>query len=96
MRQIKLMQIFIIICLFIPIPVRAQVPIDSMESMKKAAEEGDSFWQRKMGFNYEWGLFEGIKPDYTEAVKWYRKAAEQGDTLAQYYLGVMYTVLIPA
>ena len=30
------------------------------------------------------------KQDYTEAVKWWRKAAEQGNTDAQYSLGVCY------
>ncbi len=29
-------------------------------------------------------------PDYTEAVKWYRKAAEQSDAIAQLFLGRMY------
>ena len=30
------------------------------------------------------------KKDYTEAVKWWRKAAEQGNADAQYSLGVCY------
>ena len=33
---------------------------------------------------------EGVKQDYFEAAKWYRKAAEQGYASAQYNLGVMY------
>jgi TPR repeat protein len=33
---------------------------------------------------------EGVKQDYAEAVKWYRKAAEQGEASAQFYLGLMY------
>jgi TPR repeat protein len=32
----------------------------------------------------------GVPQDYSEAVKWYRKAAEQGDVIAQYNLGDMY------
>ena len=32
----------------------------------------------------------GIKQNYTEAVKWYKKAAQQGDDVAQNNLGVMY------
>ena len=37
---------------------------------------------------YRTGL--GVRQDYAEAVKWYRKAAEQGDADAQNSLGVMY------
>ena len=33
---------------------------------------------------------EGVKLDYTEAVKWYRKAAEQGQVEAQFALGACY------
>jgi TPR repeat protein len=33
---------------------------------------------------------EGIQQDYSEAVKWYRKAAEQGEADAQLTLGFMY------
>jgi len=32
----------------------------------------------------------GVKQDYVEAVKWYRKAADQGSANAQYFLGVIY------
>ncbi len=31
-----------------------------------------------------------VPQDYTEAVKWYRKAAEQDNARAQYYLGAIY------
>ena len=37
---------------------------------------------------YRYGV--GVEKDYTEAVKWYRKAAEQERAWAQYGLGVMY------
>ncbi|MDB4127545.1 sel1 repeat family protein, partial [bacterium] len=33
---------------------------------------------------------DGVPKDYTEAVKWSRKAAEQGNAMAQYNLGLMY------
>jgi uncharacterized protein len=33
---------------------------------------------------------QGVEKDYTEAVKWYRKAAEQNYALAQSNLGLMY------
>ena len=32
----------------------------------------------------------GVKQDYAEAVKWYRKAAEQGNAYAQFNLGNAY------
>ena len=32
----------------------------------------------------------GVRQDYAEALRWYRKAAEQGDVQAQYNLGLMY------
>jgi uncharacterized protein len=33
---------------------------------------------------------QGVRQNYAEAVKWYRKAAEQGYAWAQYNLGFMY------
>jgi TPR repeat protein len=36
------------------------------------------------------GWFAHMDGDFTEALKWYRKAAEQGDAEAQTYLGGMY------
>ena len=33
---------------------------------------------------------QGIKQDYFEAVKWYRKVAEQGNANAQVLLGFLY------
>ena len=41
-----------------------------------------------MGVCYERG--QGVEKNYTEAVKWYRKAAEQGHAEAQYKLGFCY------
>ena len=32
----------------------------------------------------------GARPDYTQAVKWFRKAAEMGDPQAQLALGLLY------
>ncbi len=37
---------------------------------------------------YSYG--QGVRQDYVEAAKWYRKAAAQGNIIAQYNLGVMY------
>ena len=33
---------------------------------------------------------EGVKQDYSEALKWYTTASDQGDTSALYNLGIMY------
>ena len=33
---------------------------------------------------------EGIPPNFSEAVKWFRKAADQNYAAAQYNLGIMY------
>jgi len=41
-----------------------------------------------LGVMYEKG--EGIKADYAEAAKWFRKGAEKDDPLAQYRLGRLY------
>ncbi|HHF3601424.1 TPA: tetratricopeptide repeat protein, partial [Haemophilus influenzae] len=53
------------------------------------AEQGDAISQFLLGGMYEEGL--GVKQDYFEAVKWYRKAADKGDAAAQFNLGVMYS-----
>jgi len=44
--------------------------------------------QFELGYNYYHG--HGVKKDYAEAVKWYRKAAEQGHADAQCNLGYCY------
>jgi TPR repeat protein len=41
-----------------------------------------------LGFLYQNGL--GVEQDWSEAVKWYRRAAEKGDAMAQANLGLMY------
>ena len=52
------------------------------------AEQGDTIAQDLLGDMYRKGL--GVKQDYFEAVKWFRKAAEQGYAQAQFNLGTMY------
>ena len=67
------------------------LPLDKAEAVKwirKAAEQGDSESQDKLGDCYYNG--DGIPKDYSEAVKWYRKAAEQGNYYAQLKLGDCY------
>ena len=53
------------------------------------AEQGYVAAQYNLGVMYSSG--KGVKQNYAEAVKWYRKAAEQSDADAQAYLGVMYS-----
>jgi len=52
------------------------------------AEQGNAKAQNLLGEMYFQG--KGVKQDYQEAAKWYRKAAEQGRANAQYNLGFMY------
>ena len=54
---------------------------NSVEWLKKAAEQGGANAQYVLGLCYDNG--EGVATDAVEAVKWYRKAAEQGDKKAQ-------------
>jgi TPR repeat protein len=44
--------------------------------------------QYKLGISYTQG--QGVRQDYAEAARWYRKAAEQGYAKAQFNLGFMY------
>jgi TPR repeat protein len=56
------------------------VPEDKVEAVKwfrKAAEQGDSEAQFKLGIAYYYG--KGITEDKVETIKWYRKAADQGN-----------------
>jgi TPR repeat protein len=50
------------------------------------ANEADEAY--KTGLKYYKG--EGVKQDYTEAIKWFRKAADQGYAKAQLNIGWMY------
>ena len=52
---------------------------------RAAAARGDAEAQIQMG-----SLYENVKKDMSEAIKWYRKAAEQGHPDAAYFVGVAY------
>ena len=60
----------------------------AQKEMLRMAEAGDAELQFSLGVMYEHG--EGVRQDYAEAARWYRKAAEQGLVDAQYNVGVMY------
>jgi TPR repeat protein len=49
------------------------------------ANGGNATAQSNLGVMYDEGY--GISQNYTEAVKWYRKAADQGDASAQRFAG---------
>jgi TPR repeat protein len=53
-----------------------------------SAEQGNAEAQFNLGFCYDDGR--GVRKDYGEAVKWYRKAAEQNFVPAQFNLGYCY------
>lgn len=46
-----------------------------------SADQGNSLGAVQPWFFYSNGL--GVKQDYAEAVKWYRKSAEQGNDRAE-------------
>jgi TPR repeat protein len=60
---------------------------ESINGVRKAAEQGNAEAQFNLGFMYAHG--QGVPQDYAEAVRWYSKAAEQGDAESQCNLGVM-------
>jgi len=60
-----------------------------LEKVRARAEQADSDAQNTLGNAYNEGQA-GLKQDYAEAVKWYRRAAERGFAQAQYNLGLAY------
>src|SRR6266446_7039763 len=67
-----------------------QIEIDrkQVEEVKAKAEAGDADSEYQLGLRYYNG--DGVAKNFSEAVKWYRKAAEQNYALAQYNLGGCY------
>ncbi|MGA8152683.1 MAG: GAF domain-containing protein [Terriglobales bacterium] len=61
---------------------------NSMESLRRLAEQGDSVAQFAMGARYATG--EEVPIDYAEAARWFTKAAEQGNVAAQATLGTYF------
>jgi len=61
---------------------------DSIEEVRKSAEQGDKAGQFRLGQRYEAG--KGVKRDLDKAADWYRKAAEKGFIDAQTNIGIMY------
>ena len=62
--------------------------VESIETLRKLAEQGNVEAQNKLGNAYCLG--KSVEKNYKEAIKWYRKAAEQGLAIAQGKLGYIY------
>src|SRR2546427_751393 len=61
---------------------------ESLSDLLARAQRGDAAAQYNLAGIYYLG--KGVRQDYAEAVKWYRKAAEHGYAPAQSDLGRMY------
>ena len=59
-----------------------------VDDCRVRAEQGDARAQFNLGLSYYNGL--GVRQNYKEAVRWFRKSAEQGIVRSQYNLGRMY------
>lgn len=69
----------------------ADVSVESsVDVLMRKAEQGDAAAQFHLGARYKNG--EGVRQDYQEALKWYRKAAAQDYADAQLILGAMHYV----
>jgi len=64
------------------------VAADSLQGMRKLAEQGDPAAQFSVGARYATG--EDVPQDYAEAVRWFTMAAEQGHVVSQATLGAYY------
>lgn len=61
-----------------------------MATKIKQAQAGDPEAQIHLGHGYETGT-DGLGQDFTEALRWYRRAADQGNAEAQWRLGRLYS-----
>ncbi len=57
--------------------MRWSAPPPALRKYHKAADAGNAGAMTNIGFMYDNG--HGVKEDYTEAMRWYRKAADRGD-----------------
>ena len=61
---------------------------ESLEAVRKLADAGNADAQWRMAVRYHMG--DGVRPDDTQAVRWFLRAAEQGHVGAQAMLGAYY------
>ena len=76
----------ILLGLFLASVSFSQTP--NIGKLKQGAEGGDAAAQNNLGAAYHLGR--GVPQDYSEAMRWFRKAADQGYAEAQNNLGMMY------
>ena len=62
----------------------------AFKKWKPIAEKGNSTAQFNLGLMYDRG--DGVRQNFSKAVKWYRLAAKQKNVSAQFNLGLMYSV----
>ncbi|HEX5397629.1 MAG TPA: tetratricopeptide repeat protein, partial [Verrucomicrobiae bacterium] len=62
--------------------------VPDLQSTREKAENGDVVAQANLAMMYLNG--DRVEQNYTEAVKWLRRAAEQGDVNSEYNLGVCF------
>lgn len=67
---------------------RSSVSDHDLRQLTRKAEQGDVTAQFNLGRIYYKG--QGIKRNYPEALKWFKKAAQQAHGMSQYHLGLMY------
>ena len=75
------------ICLCLPL-TGDDVAKKRFEETKVKAENGNEISQYNLGISYQTGI--GVKQEFKQAVKWFRKSADQGFTRSQVNLGLMY------
>ena len=71
-------------------PPQVDVTDMPIAALRERAEAGDLNAQTEHGQRYQAGDG-GVRRDYAEAVRWYRRSAEQGHALGQAFLGFMYS-----
>ena len=71
-------------------PPQVDVTDMPIAALRDLAEAGDLDAQTELGERYQGG-YGGVRRDYAEAVRWYRRSADQGHALGQAFLGFMYS-----
>jgi len=71
------------------LPAHGRSEAEILNQLMEQARQGEPTAQYSLGRRYNLG--DGVKQDYTEAVRWFSRAAEQGHVLAQGALGDYYS-----
>ena len=66
----------------------SQNALPTLSELIKLADQGNAVAQLVLGMKYSEG--DGVRQDYAEAMKWFRKAADQGEVRSQFNLAIMY------